>query len=76
MRGATGKARIGNRRNTCRTCNDFAQASRRAMIQAVQARFPDECAAIRLEVELALYPAVMARFIQSYPAAAPPETEA
>jgi len=70
MRGVGGRARIGNARNHCGTCNRFAQqvarTTRKLLIEAVTA---EEYERIRLRAELASYPGVLANFLAMYPAA-------
>lgn len=45
------KARIGNRKTTCRTCNRFAQAVRRHVARALIDAHPDEAARLRHAAE-------------------------
>lgn len=67
MRGNEGKARIGNRRNRCTTCNNFAQNVMRLTRRALVDKFPDEYARIRARVELDLYPQVIEDWNSRHP---------
>lgn len=62
MRGRGGNARIGNRRDLCTTCNNFAQNVMRLTRNRLKTRHPDEYASIRSQVELDLYPQVIEDF--------------
>lgn len=62
MRGVPGGARIGNRRNRCTTCNNFAQNVMRMTRKRLKERHEDEYAVIRLQVEMDLYPQVIENF--------------
>jgi hypothetical protein len=64
MNGRGGAARIGNRRNSCVTCNNFAQNVMRISRKRLQELHPEEYEKIRLRVEMDLYPQV----IQEFPA--------
>lgn len=66
MRGAGGGARIGNRRNRCTTCNNFAQNVMRLTRRELKALHEDEYETIRLRVELDLYPQVLEDFNRIY----------
>lgn len=59
MRGHEGMARIGNRRNRCRTCNNFVQNVMRLTRKRLMERHAEEYTMIRLRTELDLYPQVM-----------------
>jgi hypothetical protein len=52
-------ARIGNHRNSCTTCNNFAQNVMRMTRRRLKDNHPEEYEAIRLQVELDLYPQVL-----------------
>jgi len=58
-RGVGGGARIGNRRATCPTCNNFAQNVMRITRNRLKERHEEEYAAIRAQVERDLYPQVI-----------------
>jgi hypothetical protein len=62
MRGLKGSQRIGNNRSTCSTCNTFVQAVRRLAFNRMRETYPKEFEAVRLRVELDLYPQVIDRF--------------
>lgn len=66
-RGIAGNCRIGNRRNGCGTCNAFAQNVLRISRQRLRELHPEEYDAIRLRVEIDLYPQVIERDAQKYP---------
>lgn len=68
MRGHGGRARIGNRRNKCTTCNNFAQNVMRLTRSRLKAAHEEEYMRIRLRVELDLYPQVMEDFPVRWPA--------
>jgi hypothetical protein len=70
MRGIGGGARIGNRRNRCDTCNNFAQNVMRLTRKALRERYRDEYEAIRLRVEMDLYPQVLEDHVRVHPASA------
>lgn len=59
MNGRGGAARIGNRRSTCRTCNNFAQNVRRIATKRLRQKHEEEYAALRRRVEMDLYPQVI-----------------
>jgi hypothetical protein len=61
--------RIGNRRNQCDTCNNFAQNVTRLASKALRELHPEEYRAIRLRVELDLYPQVIEDHVAGHPAA-------
>jgi hypothetical protein len=67
MRGAGGAARIGNRRNRCTTCNNWAQNVMRLTRKVLKERHEDEYAQIRARVEKDLYPQVLEDFIRAHP---------
>lgn len=61
-RGYEGQGRIGNRRRTCATCNNFARnVSRRASAMLKEAH-KTEYLKLQLRVELDLYPQVIEEF--------------
>lgn len=57
-----GKARIGNHRNKCTTCNNFAQNVMRMTRKRLKERHEEEYISIRVQVELDLYPQVIENF--------------
>lgn len=57
-----GMNRIGNRRGTCDTCNNFSQAVRRGIAKRLHALHAEEAERLRLQVELDLYPAVIEKY--------------
>lgn len=62
MAGRGGDARIGNQRSRCGTCNRWVQAVLRATQRRLAADVgPDRYAQIRAEIEMGLYPDVIAR---------------
>ena len=67
MNGRDGKARIGHQRNRCATCNNWAQAVLRQTRKRLKEKYPDLHHAIRMEVELDLYPGVLDDFRKAYP---------
>lgn len=71
LHGIGGGARIGNRRNRCETCNNFAQNVMRLTRRRLKERHEDEYVAIRYQVELDLYPQV----IDDFSAKLPPRSE-
>lgn len=60
--GVGGKARIGNRRNKCTTCNNFAQNVMRLTRKRLMENHSEEYATIRVRVEMDLYPQVIENF--------------
>lgn len=50
-----GTARIGNRKSSCRTCNRFGQAVRRAAARLLAAEHPADAERLRLEAEERVY---------------------
>ena len=58
-RSKNGKARIGNYRNRCSTCNYFAQNVTRLASKMLREQHAEEYLALRLKVELDLYPQVI-----------------
>jgi hypothetical protein len=60
--GRGGEARIGNRRRECPTCNAFAQNVMRLAFRRFREREPEQWQALRLAVELDLYPNVIEAF--------------
>lgn len=69
MRELGGSARIGNRRNSCSTCNNFAQNVMRLTRKRLLEEHPDEYAKIRLQVEMDLYPQVIEEHNRMHPLA-------
>jgi hypothetical protein len=67
MRGRGGAARIGNRRNSCDTCNNFAQNVMRLTRKRLADAHQNEYARLRLEVEVNLYPQVIETFNRKHP---------
>ena len=67
LRGLGGKARIGNRRNRCTTCNNFAQNVMRLTRRKLKELHEEEYERIRLRVEMDLYPQVMEDFLEAHP---------
>lgn len=61
-RGVGGRARIGNNRNSCTTCNNFVQRVMRLTRKRLKELHPEEYEQIRLRVELDLYPQVIEDF--------------
>ena len=59
MHGVGGGARIGNRRSQCSTCNNFAQNVMRMTRKRLKEMHEEEYEAIRLRVEMDLYPQVI-----------------
>ena len=57
--GVGGMARIGNRRGTCRTCNNFSANVRRITMTRLKANHAEEYEKTRLRVEVDLYPQVI-----------------
>ena len=55
MSGVGGKARIGNRRSQCKTCNNFAQNVMRHTRNRLKEEFAEEYDRIRIRVEMDLY---------------------
>lgn len=58
-KGKGGGARIGNQRNSCRTCNNWAQNVMRLTRKRLMTTFAKEYKAIQLQVEADLYPQVI-----------------
>lgn len=71
MRGIGGMARIGNRRNGCKTCNKFAQDVMRLTRKRMLEEYPEEYRRLRVLVEIEQYPDVMEAFMKQYPIARP-----
>jgi len=67
MRGHTGMARIGNRRNRCPTCNNFAQNVMRLTRKRLMERYAEEYTEIRLRTERDLYPQVIEDWTARHP---------
>ena len=67
MRGHRGGARIGNRRNSCTTCNNFAQNVMRLTRKRLLLKYAAEYDALRHSVELDLYPQVIEDWLLSHP---------
>lgn len=57
-----GMNRIGNRRGTCDTCNNFNQAVMRLTRARLKAQHEDEYERLRLRVEMDLYPGVIEKW--------------
>ncbi|QNJ56036.1 hypothetical protein SEA_RASPUTIA_149 [Microbacterium phage Rasputia] len=57
-----GMNRIGNRRGTCTTCNNFTQAVARNVAKRLKALHAEEAEKLRLRVEMDLYPGVIERW--------------
>lgn len=64
QRGVGGRARIGNNRNRCTTCNNFAQNVMRLTRKRLKELHSEEYEAIRQRVELDLYPQVIENFAE------------
>lgn len=62
LRGVGGVARIGNKRNICTTCNNFAQNVMRRTRVVLKALHEDEYQGIRHQVEIEVYRDVIARW--------------
>lgn len=62
MSGVSGGARIGNRRNRCTTCNNWAQMVRRVSWKRMVEADPKAYEELRKRVEIELYPQVMEAF--------------
>lgn len=62
-RGLGGKARIGNRRSQCSTCNNFAQNVMRHTRKRLKELHEEEYERIRVEVEIDLYRKVLKGFV-------------
>lgn len=56
--------RIGNRRNKCTTCNNFAANVRRIVARELRERHGDEYAQIRVRVEMDLYALILQDFTE------------
>lgn len=67
MVGRGGGARIGNQRNKCTTCNNFAQNVMRITRGLLKAQHEEEYAQMRLRAEIELYPRVIEEFISQHP---------
>lgn len=63
-RGHGGGTRIGNRRGTCSSCNNFNQRVVRLASKFLREKYPEEYAKLRLRAELDLYPQVIEEFIR------------
>lgn len=61
--GRGGGARIGNRRNVCTTCNNFAQNVMRMTRKRILEIHSDEYRAMRIKVERDLYPQVLEDYL-------------
>lgn len=66
MAGNDSPMRIGNRRNSCGTCNRFAQGVRRETLKELLKRHPEEALELRLRAELTLYPRLIKSFSAEY----------
>ncbi len=67
MRGETGQSRIGNRRNRCTTCNNFAQNVMRLTRKRLMELHREDYDEIRVRVELDLYPQVIESWNRKVP---------
>lgn len=59
QRGVEGKARIGNYRGVCATCNNFSASVRRVSLNRLRDAHIEEFRKLRLKVEVDLYPQVI-----------------
>lgn len=66
MSGIGGKARIGNRRSQCATCNNFAQNVMRHTRRRLMEKYRSDYDRIRMEVEVDLYKDVIERHSAKY----------
>lgn len=57
--GIGGRARIGNRRSRCDTCNNFAQNVMRLTRKRLKELHEEEYEQVRVRVEIDLYPQVI-----------------
>ncbi len=71
MNHVGGKARIGNRRSLCTTCNNFAQNVMRLTRSRLKALYSEEYEKIRLEVEMELYRRLLDGYDEKYSAVRP-----
>lgn len=62
MRGLGGGARIGNHRNECRTCNNFARNVDRVASRYLRDAYLEEYRRMRKKAEWDLYPQVIEKF--------------
>jgi hypothetical protein len=65
--GRGGGARIGNKRRHCRTCNTWAANVSRLLAKRLKEKFPDEAAALRLQIEADMYPQVIEDYLRQGP---------
>lgn len=65
LAGFDGGARIGNRRSTCQTCNNFTQNVRRLTLTRLKERYPEDYEELRLRTEMDLYPQVIDAWTES-----------
>lgn len=65
--GRGGASRIGNRRNKCTTCNNFAQNVMRMTRKRLLEAYAEEYQQIRWKVELDLYPQVIEDYVAEHP---------
>lgn len=70
MKGYGGRARIGNRRGRCSTCNNFAQSVMRNTRKQLIELHAEEYMNLRLKAELEVYPEVLKTFISLHPVTA------
>lgn len=63
----TGANRIGNRRSSCDICNNFSQNVMRMTRKRLKELHEEEYQLIRMQVELDLYPQVIADWNAEYP---------
>src|SRR5699024_935165 len=73
--GRGGASRIGNRRNKCTTCNNFAQNVMRMTRKRLLEAYAEEYQQIRWKVELDLYPQVIEDYVAERPWLADEQTE-
>lgn len=60
--GWGGQARIGNRRSTCATCNNFVRVTEQRALRQLRVMAPDLFERLRLEEAAAEYRALMERW--------------
>lgn len=75
LRGHGGQARIGNRRNSCETCNNWAQNIARMTGRELRQMHPDDYLAIRARIEADRYPLVIEDFVLSHPETRRPDDD-
>lgn len=57
--GRSGRARLGNYRSVCQTCNNFARRVERRTLKELKDKYREEFRRIRIKVEYDLYPQVI-----------------